>query len=267
MHLLAIDRVMFTLGPFTIHWYGFIIAMGIVVAVLLSQLEARRLRINPEIFLDGVMWGVPISIICARLYYVIFEWDKYADRPLDAFKIWEGGLAIHGAIIGAILTIYIFHRKTKLSFFKLADITVPCILIAQAIGRWGNFINQEAHGGPVTKEFLQSLQLPSFIIDQMLIKGVYYHPTFLYESMWNLLGFLVLIYLWRRNLYQGEVFLTYLVWYSVGRFFVEGLRTDSLMLGDLKMAQVISAAAIIFAICFFVYRRFKEKKPPRYLEA
>jgi phosphatidylglycerol:prolipoprotein diacylglycerol transferase len=252
-----IDPIAIQLGPLSVHWYGLILGTGVLVALLLAIREGNRLGLDPDLFLDLVMIGVPVSILFARLYYVTFEWDYYRLNPGDILAVWKGGLAIHGALIGAILTGIYFSRRRNISFWKLADIAAPTIIIAQAIGRWGNFINQEAHGGPVSLEFLQSLPIPQFIVNQMYINGVYYHPTFLYESMWNLLGFFLLISM--RHLLplrRGELFLSYLIWYSIGRFFIEGMRTDSLMLTEtLRIAQVISITIIIVAILLWVFRR------------
>ena len=192
-----------------------------------------------------MLWAIPIAILSARVYYVIFEWDYYAQNPGQIIAIWKGGLAIHGALIGSVITAYVFTKKRNVSFWQVADIAAPSMILGQAIGRWGNFMNQEAHGGEVTRAFLENLYLPECIINQMYINGVYYHPTFLYESLWNILGFILLLVLRRVNLRRGEIFLTYVIWYSIGRFFVEGLRTDSLMLTEsIRMAQMISVASL-----------------------
>ncbi|NSL51837.1 prolipoprotein diacylglyceryl transferase [Calidifontibacillus erzurumensis] len=262
-----LDRVFLEIGPLTIYWYGVIIAVGAMLGLWLAQRESVRRGLPKETFLDLVLYAIPIAILSARAYYVIFQWDYYSQNPGDIIKIWEGGLAIHGGLIGAILTGYVYARKRHLSFWKLADIAAPSIILGQAIGRWGNFMNQEAHGGPVTREFLENLHLPKFIIDQMYIDGVYYHPTFLYESLWNLTGFFVLLALRKVNLKRGEIFLSYCVWYSIGRFFIEGLRTDSLMLTEnLRMAQFISIVLIIAAIITWVVRRLKGYANTRYLD-
>ncbi len=252
-----IDPIAIQLGPIAVHWYGIILGTGALMGLLLAMRESKRLGLNPELFLDLVMWGVPISIICARIYYVTFEWDYYRDHPADILAVWKGGIAIHGALIGAILTGVFFTRAKKISFWRIADIAAPSILIGQAIGRWGNFMNQEAHGGPTSREFLESLHLPEFIINQMYINGTYYHPTFLYESLWNFVGVALLLILRRTlPLRRGELFLTYLAWYSVGRFFIEGMRTDSLMLTDtLRIAQVISIVIIVLALVLGWVRR------------
>jgi phosphatidylglycerol:prolipoprotein diacylglycerol transferase len=262
-----IDPVALSLGPIQIHWYGVIIGVGIALALFLAMREGERRGLHKDIFPDLMLWAIPIAIISARIYYVAFEWDYYSQNPGDIIKIWNGGIAIHGALIGSVITAIVFSRKRNISFWKLADIAAPSIIIGQAIGRWGNFINQEAHGGEVTRSFLEGLFLPEFIINQMYIDGTYYHPTFLYESIWNLLGFILLMSLRRVNLRQGEIFLSYVIWYSIGRFFVEGMRTDSLMLTEsLRIAQTISIALIVIAVALFVYRRVKGYAKVRYLD-
>lgn len=262
-----LDRVALDLGFIEIYWYGLIIGFGAFLGYIIANREMVKRGLPKDLLADLLLFAIPIAIISARLYYVIFEWDKYAAQPSKAFAIWEGGLAIHGALIGSVITAVIFAKKRGVSFWKLADITAPSILLGQAIGRWGNFMNQEAHGGEVTRAFLENLQLPTFIINQMNINGVYYHPTFLYESLWSLLGVAILLYLRRVNMRRGEMFLTYVIWYSVGRFFVEGLRTDSLMMfGVLRTAQVVSIISIIGAIVILIYRRRTGLANARYLD-
>lgn len=259
----ALSRVAFELGPLTVYWYGVIIMTGVMVGLWLANREVERKQLPKETFVDLVLWAVPISIICARAYYVAFKWDYYSQNLNEIAKIWEGGIAIHGALIGAIATTIIYAKKKKLSFWLLVDIAAPSLILAQAIGRWGNFMNQEAHGGPVSREFLVNLKIPDFIINQMYINGQYYHPTFLYESLWNVVGFLSLIFLRKTNLKTGELFLSYLIWYSIGRFLVEGLRTDSLMLTEtIRIAQLMSISLIILAICLMWFRRKKVLEDP-----
>lgn len=266
--LQPIDPIAFSLGPFSVHWYGIIIGVGIALGTWLAMREGEKRGISKEFFADLMIWAIPIAIICARIYYVIFQWDYYSQNLSEIPKIWHGGLAIHGALIGSVVTGYVFAKVKKVSFWKVADIAAPSIILGQAIGRWGNFVNQEAHGGEVTRAFLENLHLPDFIINQMYIHGAYYHPTFLYESLWNLLGFIVLISLRRVNMRRGEMFLTYVIWYSVGRFFIEGLRTDSLMLTELlRMAQIISIVFIIVSIFLIIYRRTKGLAEKRYLDS
>ncbi|MGG1686775.1 prolipoprotein diacylglyceryl transferase [Pseudalkalibacillus sp. NRS-1564] len=258
-----LDRVALELGPISIYWYGIIIAFGAYLGLLLAMRETKRQGLPKETFVDLILWAVPIAIISARIYYVIFQWSYYKDNPGDIFAIWEGGIAIHGALIGSVITAIIFTRKRGLSFWKIADIAAPSIILGQAIGRWGNFMNQEAHGGPVTRAFLENLMLPDFIINQMYIDGTYYHPTFLYESLWNIAGVVLLVILQRTGVKRGEVFLTYVTWYSIGRLYIEGLRTDSLMLTEsLRVAQVISVVLIIVSIALIIYRRKVMKAKP-----
>lgn len=263
-----LNRVFIELGPITIYWYGVIIALGALLGLWIATRESVRRGLSKETFVDLVIIAIPVAILTARIYYVIFKWDYYSQNPGDIIKIWEGGIAIHGGLIGAFLVGYFFTKKRGLSFWKLADIAAPSIILAQAIGRWGNFMNQEAHGGEVTRTFLEGLHIPTFIIDQMYINGHYYHPTFLYESIWNLLGFALLISLRKVNLKRGELFLSYVIWYSIGRFFIEGLRTDSLMLTEyLRMAQFISIALIVVAVVTWWIRRAKGFAKANYLDA
>ena len=267
LYIQPLDRVFFQLGPITIYWYGVIIATGVLLGLWLATKESERLGIRKETFVDLVLIAVPIAIVCARAYYVIFQWDYYSKHIGEIPQIWNGGLAIHGGLIGAIATGVVFAKKRGLSFWKLADIAAPSIILGQAIGRWGNFMNQEAHGGPVTREFLESLHLPEFIINQMYINGQYYHPTFLYESIWNFIGFLLLLMLRRVHLRRGELFLSYLICYSIGRFFIEGMRTDSLMLtAHLRIAQVMSISLILLAVSIWIVRRAKGLAEARYLD-
>ncbi|WP_100399132.1 prolipoprotein diacylglyceryl transferase [Bacillus sp. FJAT-44742] len=257
--LLAIqpyDRVAFELGPFTIYWYGLLIGFGAFLGYLLVSREFEKRGLSKEIFADLLMWAFPIAIVSARIYYVVFEWETYIYDPARVFAIWEGGLAIHGGLLGAFVTIFVFSKKRGISFWKLTDLVAPGIILGQAVGRWGNFMNQEAHGGPVSREFLETLMIPEFIINQMYINGTYYQPTFLYESLWNFAVLAILLWLRGVNLRQGELFFTYLILYSVGRFFIEGLRTDSLMIFDvLRTAQVISLILIFSSLFLIWYRR------------
>ncbi|RTR36275.1 prolipoprotein diacylglyceryl transferase [Robertmurraya yapensis] len=262
-----LNPIAFSLGPIDVHWYGIIIGVGLALALFLAIREGERRGLEKDTFADLMLWAIPIAIISARIYYVLFEWGYYSQNPGDIIKIWNGGIAIHGALIGSVVTAYVFTKKKGISFWKLTDIAAPSIILGQAIGRWGNFMNQEAHGGEVSRAFLENLFLPDFIVNQMYINGTYYHPTFLYESVWNLLGFVLLISLRRVNLRRGEMFLTYVIWYSIGRFFIEGLRTDSLMLTEnLRIAQTISIALVIVAVALLVFRRVKGLSNERYLD-
>ncbi|ELK7957991.1 prolipoprotein diacylglyceryl transferase [Listeria monocytogenes] len=260
-----LDPVAIQIGSISVKWYGVIIASAVVIALLLALNEANKRKMDKEIIVDLLIWAIPISIISARIYYVIFEWDFYKNNLGEIVKIWHGGIAIYGALIGAVLTAIIFSRIKKISFWQLADVVAPSLIIAQAIGRWGNFMNQEAHGAETTRSFLESLHLPDFIINQMYIDGAYYQPTFLYESLWNVLGFIILLIIRRTKIRRGELFLGYVIWYSFGRFFIEGMRTDSLMWGDFRVSQVLSLLLIVLSIGIIIYRRVK-MNPPYYME-
>ncbi|WP_028401961.1 prolipoprotein diacylglyceryl transferase [Ectobacillus panaciterrae] len=257
-HMQPLNPIAFHFGPISVHWYGIIIGIGIMLGLVLANREGKKRGIPSDTISDLIMLALPLAIITARIYYVAFEWDSYKNNPSEIIAVWHGGIAIHGGIIGAVLTAIWFCKKRNLSFWKMSDILAPSLLLGQAIGRWGNFMNQEAHGGPVSRSFLESLHLPEFIINQMNINGTYYHPTFLYESVWNITGVVVLILLRRANLKRGEIFLSYLLWYSIGRFFVEGLRTDSLMLtSHIRIAQLVSLICVVGSLFIIWYRRKK----------
>lgn len=254
-----LDRVFLQIGGLSIYWYGVIIACGVFIGLFLAQREANKLGLEKDTLIDLIILAVPISIVFARIYYVLFEWDAYQGGPWwKVFAVWEGGIAIHGALIGAVLTAIVFTRLKNVSFWRVADILAPSLILGQAIGRWGNFMNQEAHGGPMSQAAYENFHqyLPDFIMNQMCIHGVTYYPTFLYESVWDLIVFCLLLLIRRRNPLRGEVFLSYIMMYSIGRYFIEGLRTDSLyLLPGLRMAQVISVVLIFMAIILIAYRR------------
>lgn len=260
-----LSRVFLQFGPFTLYWYAVFMMSGLTLGVYLAIHEGKKMGINPEFFWDLVLYGFPISILGARLYYVIFNWDFFSQHPERIIRIWEGGLAIHGSLIVAFIFGWFFSKRHKLMPWLIADIAGVSYLIAQAIGRWGNFMNQEAHGGIVPgdsldgqREFLQALFIPEFVINNMYISDAYYHPAFLYESIWNLIGFLIAVLILRkvRHLLVGELAAFYAIWYSVGRFFVEGIRTDSLMLTDsIKVAQLISIVTVVGVLAIVIGRR------------
>ncbi|UWG95813.1 prolipoprotein diacylglyceryl transferase [Dehalobacter sp. DCM] len=253
------DPIAFQAGPFTVRWYGVIIALAFAVGLIIAYYHTERRKVDPDKFINLIIILIPSALIGARLYYVLFNLDYYTVYPLEIVTVWHGGLAIHGGIIGGILaTVFYLRRETALRFWAVADVIAPSLILGQAIGRWGNFFNQEVHGGPVSESFIS--KFPAFIQHGMYIDGQYYHPTFLYESIWNFLVFLFLFRLIRKKALQdGIVFLAYLALYSCGRFVIEGMRTDSLMLGPLRMAQVISLAAIIFA-AIFLFQKLKNRK-------
>ncbi|MFZ3576931.1 prolipoprotein diacylglyceryl transferase [Virgibacillus sp. DJP39] len=264
----SLDRVFLELGPLTIYWYGLIIALGAFLGLYLATKESDRLGLKKDIFVDLVVFAIPIAIISARIYYVIFEWEEYTGGPWwDIFAIWNGGIAIHGALIGSVLTAVVYARVKNVSFWQLVDIAAPGIILGQAIGRWGNFMNQEAHGGPISEATYNNFHqyLPDFVMNQMCIGGTMYHPTFLYESFWNILVLILLLVIRRYNPLRGEVFLTYVIAYSVGRFFIEAMRTDSLyVVGELRAAQLISVILVVGAVALIVYRRKSSSANKRY---
>lgn len=233
-----------TIGPLPIRWYGLLIASAVLIGVSLSTYLAKRRGVNPDLISDLAIWLVIAAIPCARLYYVAFEWDKYADNPAEIIAIWHGGIAIHGAILGGLLAALIFARLNQVSFWQLADLVAPSLILGQAIGRWGNFFNSEAFGRPTDLPW--KLYIPPAQRPIGYTQFDYFHPTFLYESLWNLAVFALLITLFRwglnhpHKLKVGTLFLVYLVAYSLGRVWIEGLRMDSLMVGPLRMAQLIS---------------------------
>ncbi|MEM6449516.1 MAG: prolipoprotein diacylglyceryl transferase [Cyanobacteria bacterium P01_D01_bin.105] len=237
-----------SLGPVTLRWYGLLIATAVLLGVLLSQSLAKKRGIDPEKVGDMVIWLVIGAIPCARLYYVLFEWSSYASRPGDIIAIWRGGIAIHGAVIGGTLAAYLFARINKLSFWQLSDVIAPSLILGQAIGRWGNFFNSEAFGAPTDLPWKLFIPVARRPVGYQEFE--YFHPTFLYESLWNLgvFALLLALFFWGvRNpskFRAGTLFLVYMIAYSAGRLWIEGLRTDSLMVGPLRIAQLVSLMGI-----------------------
>lgn len=251
-----IDPVAIQLGPLAIRWYGICIMTGVVLAVWLAMKEAPRKKINPDHVSDFILWAFPIALIGARLYYVAFAWDEVD----NIFAIWEGGIAIYGGLIAGALVMLVFSRYHFINLLDFMDIAVPGVMLAQSLGRWGNFFNQEAYGKIVD----QLNYLPAFIRNQMYIDGHYRVPTFLYESLWNLLGFSLLMAVRHRGwLKRGEPTAFYLVWYGCGRFVIEGLRTDSLMLSGLRVSQWLSVLILALGLGLFIWIR-KNKTQPAY---
>ena len=249
------------LGIISIHWYSILLFIAILLGSNLAIKEAKKHGFEEDFMVNLLFLGVIIGILGARIYYVIFNFDYYKDNLIEVFKVWNGGLAIHGGIIAGFITIATICYKKKVNLLKILDYLVVGLIIAQAIGRWGNFFNGEAHGAITSLSYLESLHLPQFIIDGMYINGSYYIPTFLYESIWCLIGFIIMIIL-RRKKFMKVGYLTsfYLVWYGVERFFVEGLRTDSLMFFSLRIAQLVSLVMIVIGIVIFIYSLKKSKK-------
>ncbi len=253
------DNIAFSIGSINIYWYSIFILTGVLVALGLIYKESQKHNIEKEIITDLIFNTLIAGFIGARLYYVLFNLDLYKSNPLDIFKIWEGGLAIHGGIIFGLITIIIYTKIKKINPFKMLDILVVGLIIAQAIGRWGNFFNKEAYGGVTTLEELQALSIPNFIIEGMYIGGQYFQPTFYYESLWCFVGFIILLIIRKiKFLKIGQLTGFYLIWYGIGRFIIEGFRSDSLMLGDFKVAQIVSIIFIVAGLCLF--QTFKIKR-------
>lgn len=258
--LAQIDRVAFNLLGIPIYWYALIIVSGILIAMWLSSREAVRVGLKADDVTDFMLWGLPLSIIGARLYYILFNLPQYLANPIQIFNIRSGGLAIYGGLIAGAITLYFFTKYHFISIWTFLDIAAPSVLFAQAIGRWGNFMNHEAYGPITTRTFLENLHIPKVIIDNMYIEGFYRQPTFLYESVWNVIGFVLLLFLRNKKylLKKGEVLLVYIIWYSFGRFFIEGMRTDSLyFLGMIRISQLLSAVLFIGTIILFIWCRKK----------
>lgn len=234
-----------------VYWYGILIATGVLIGIYLAMGYARRLNYDPEIILDFALLAIPFGIVGARLYYVVFQWEIYKNNPVDIFKIWEGGLAIYGVVIGGIVAGVIFSRWRKVNFWDLADIAAPSLILGQAIGRWGNFFNQEAYGRLVTDQAWQWFPFAVYIE----ARKEWHMATFFYESMWNLLVFIFLMYYRKQRKRRGDIFLLYLLLYSCGRIVIEGLRTDSLYWGPFRVSQLLAGLLIAFSVVMLVVRR------------
>lgn len=247
------DRVALDLGIVQIYWYSIFIFIAMLIACLIIYKEAKKRGIEEEFLVNLTFDTIIIGIIGARLYYVIFNLQYYLKKPIEILEIWNGGLAIHGGIIAGLLFIIYYCKKHNVNILKILDIIVVGLIIAQAIGRWGNFFNSEAYGPITTAEDLKLLGIPSFVINGMYILGEYRQPTFFYESVWCIFGFCAMLLI--RNykyLKIGQLTGFYLVWYGIIRFIIEGMRTDSLMLGPIKMAQIVSLIFIVSGIIIFI---------------
>lgn len=241
--------ILFEFGSIRIYWYSIIMFIAILTGGSLVLKEAKKFKIPENFMINLIFYLIPIAFIGARIYYVAFNLDYYSQNPINIFKVWEGGLAIHGGIIAGLIFLIFYTKKYKINTLKVLDFFVVGLIIGQAIGRWGNFFNGEAHGAITTLENLQSMYLPNFIIDGMHIGGVYYQPTFLYESIWCLMGFAFLIAMRKYSyLKVGQLTSLYFIWYGIGRFIIEAMRTDSLMIGNLKMAQLVSFLMILIGL-------------------
>ena len=254
------NPIAFSIGPFSIHWYSICILTAFLLGFLLVKNEIKKHNISDNFLNDYFFYLVPIVIVGARLYYVAFEWYYYKYDILEIFKVWNGGLAIHGGVIAGIIYTYIYCKKKNINPFRFMDIVVPSLALGQAIGRWGNFFNQEAYGPITTLKELKNLHIPSFIIDGMKIDGVYHHPTFLYESITCFIIFIIIFFL--RKLYKklsvGMCIGIYFIIYGIERFLVESLRQDSLMLGSIKVAQLVSVIGIILGVLCIILSLMKK---------
>lgn len=255
------NDVMLNLGIFQIKWYSFFIFLAMLTACLIIFKESKKKNVPDNYLTNLIFYGLIIGILGARLYYVIFNLDYYLNNPSQIFAIWNGGLAIHGGLISAVIFLMIYSRKNKINILEMLDIIVVGVIIAQAIGRWGNFFNQEAYGNIISLQALKNMHLPKFIIDGMYISGSYREPTFLYESICSLIGFILLLILRAtKKLKTGQLTAIYLIWYGIVRFGIETLRSDSLMLGQIKVAQLVSLLFVISGIALFIYSYIKKKK-------
>ena len=250
------------IGPFRIQWYAIMILIGAGIAYKIAECRFKKMNYATSILSDYFFNLLFIGIAGARIWYVIFMWNElYASNPMEIFAVWHGGLAIQGGLFAGLAYSYYFFKKREMPFFKVGDAIMPCVLIAQAFGRWGNFFNHEAYGSACSLEFLETLHLPQFIIENMYINGAYHHPTFLYESIGNVIAFCIIIFVLSRfQKHQGIQFFGYFLFYGIVRVFVEGLRTDSLMLGPIRVAQLISIIFILVGIGGMIYQHFKGKE-------
>ena len=262
------NPVMVNLFGLEIRWYSFLLLLAIGVGTYLLLKEGKKYSFSKDFLFNLIFWVVIFGFIGARVYYVLFNYKFYLTDPLSILKVWEGGLAIHGGILSGFITLFLYCRKYNARIFKITDMVSVSLLLGQAIGRWGNFFNSEAHGSATTLLALQNKHIPEFIIEGMYINGVYYHPTFFYESLWCILGVLVLVFVRKyKYLKVGGLTCIYLMWYSVGRFFIEALRTDSLMLGGFKVAQLVSVGLFVIGLLAFMLISRKSKFEDLYTEA
>ena len=243
----------FAIGPLNIHYYGIIIAFGLMLAVIYGWARRKEFGIKDDDLTDGVLWVVPFAIICARLYYCVFRWEEdYAADPITVLYIWKGGLAIYGGVIGAAIGVVVHCAWRKIKLPALPDLVALGFLIGQAIGRWGNFFNREAFGGE-TDVFIKM-----GLLNSVTGKVEYHHPTFLYESLWNAAGFAMLHFLSKKRQYDGQIALGYVAWYGLGRTLIEGLRTDSLYWGPFRVSQLLAAISCVAALAVLLIMAFRK---------
>ena len=245
----------FKIGPLTVYIYGILIATGLLLAVVYAWKRCRQFGIKENDLTDGILWIVPLAVVCARLYYCIFEWDQYRADPISILYIWNGGLAIYGGVIGAAIGVVVHCLVKKIKIPALLDLVALGFLIGQCIGRWGNFFNREAFGS-VTNAFLRM-----GLFNSTTQAWEYHHPTFLYESVWNLIGFALLHFLSKKRRYDGQIALGYVAWYGLGRAMIEGLRTDSLYWGPFRVSQMLAAISCIAAVAVLMIQSFRKHNP------
>ena len=255
------NRVFINLGPITIYWYSVLILVAVLIGYNIVINYCKKDGYKVSAIVDMLFYLVIWSIVGARAYYVIFNFSAFEDDLFGIFKLWNGGLAIYGAIIAGVIYIAYYCFKKKLNFIKILDIFSLSLLLGQAIGRWGNFFNSEAYGGITTYESLKSMMIPEFIIKGMYIDGAYRQPTFLYESLWCLIGVLILFFIRKRYSHiLGKQISFYLMWYGIGRFFIEGLRSDSLYFGDFRVSQIVSILMVVIGVIGNIINRIRKKK-------
>ena len=254
------DRVLLSIGPINIYWYSFLIFISLIIGLIIIKLECKKKNLEFNFILDLVCYLVPIAIIGARLYYVIFKFDSFKYNLLSIFYIWEGGLAIYGAIISSIIFIIYYCKKHKKDILTILDLSAPSLILGQAIGRWGNFFNQEAYGGITSLEFLESIHIPKFIINNMYIDNAYRQPTFLYESIWCILGFIILMILRKYTKKKGTITSIYLLFYGIGRFMIESLRSDSLYIGMFRISQIVSIIIIVLGLILLIRKSENDER-------
>ena len=245
----------FSVGPLSFHLYGLMIALGLVLAVFYACRRCREFGVKEDDLLDGVLWVTPFAILCARAYYCIFSWQDYAADPISVLYIWNGGLAIYGGVIGAVLGVIVFCKIKKLKVSTILDMVLIGFLIGQSIGRWGNFFNREAFGAETDSFFRMGLTNVKTGVTS------YYHPTFLYESVWNTLGFVLLHFASKKRKYDGQIALMYAAWYGLGRCLIEGLRVDSLWWGPFRVSQLLAGISCIAAVSVLVWQNLKPHAP------
>ena len=244
-----------SLGPLDIHLYGMAIALGLMLAVMYASRRSKEFGLKEDDLMDGVLWVTPFAIVCARIYYCAFSWEDYAADPISVLYIWNGGIAIYGGVIGAVLGVIVFCRIKKLKVAMVLDLVLMGFLIGQSLGRWGNFFNREAFGAETDSFFRMGL------LNEKTGITTYYHPTFLYESLWNAAGLVLLHFASKRRKYDGQIALCYAAWYGLGRCMIEGLRVDSLWWGPFRVSQLLAGISCVTAVGVLIWQHFKPHDP------